>query len=144
MSKDKFPNVSESTTERREFNNSKRGERVKNFKLGGSLLSIVFFACLAVTVMGVLRGSNNSMSFEYMLSVLGDTYTIPVDWIYSMQSVTLPEWGFFIGDLWVNFNWLKAPFNVVLPIIELLLFLVTGLSQAVLFLLSFVRILYGV
>lgn len=113
-----------------------------NASLGFSIAGFVLSVLLLVAIVGVLRGNGNYLTFKGLLELLGNTYSVPIDWIFSLNEVTVGDWGFYIGELFINLNFLKVAYNFIAPIIQVVLYLCTGIAQVFIFLITFLRILF--
>lgn len=113
-----------------------------NASLGFSIAGFVLSVLLLVALVGVLRGNGNYLTFKGLLELLGNTYSVPIDWIFNLSNVTVGDWGFYIGELFINLNFLKVAYNFIAPIIQVVLYLCTGIAQVFLFLITFLRILF--
>lgn len=121
----------------------KSAKRRSNASFAFSLVGFVVSILLLVSVLGVLRGNGNYLTFQGFLQVLGDTYYVPIDWIFTLNTATTIDWGFSIGDWYVSFDFLKVVYNMIVPVIQILLYLCTGVAQVFIFLITFIRILFG-
>lgn len=114
-----------------------------NISFAFSIIGFVFSLMLLVAVVGVLRGNGNILTLSGLLDILGDTYYIPIDWIFTISNVSAIDWGFYIGSIYVNMNWLRVVYDIISPIIQILLYLCTGIIQVFIFAIQFLRILFG-
>ena len=104
---------------------------------GKGLLQIVMAILLAITIYGLLRGSDKNFTFEWFLSVLQEAPSVDLSWIGELNSVLEVEWYIPIdftfvipGWYWrISLDWLKGLYEWCLPIIQVLLFICNGLYQ---------------
>lgn len=121
----------------------KSAKRRSNASFAFSLVGFIVSILLLVSVLGVLRGNGNYLTFQGFLQILGDTYSVPTDWIFTLNTATTIDWGFSIGAWYVSFDFLKVVYNMIVPVIQILLYLCTGIVQVFTFLITFIRILFG-
>lgn len=121
----------------------KSSRRRSNASFAFSLIGFVISVLLLVSVVGVLRGNGNYLTFQGLLQILGETYYIPIDWIFTLNTATTIDWGFSIGDLYISFDFLKVVYNMIVPVIQIVLYLCTGIAQVLVFAIQFIRILFG-
>lgn len=124
------------------YNTYRKRVAKNNASLGFSIIGFVLSLLLLVSIVGILRGNGNYLTFKGLLELLGNTYYVPIDWIFTLNEVTVGDWGFYIGELFVNFNFLKVVYNFIAPIIQVVLYLCTGIAQVFIFLITFLRILF--
>lgn len=124
------------------LSNYRKATAKSNASLGFSIIGFVLSVLLLVSILGILRGNGNYLTFKGLLELLGNTYSVPIDWIFSLNDVTAVEWGFYIGDWFVSFNFFKVVYNFIAPIIQVVLYLCTGIAQVFVFLITFLRILF--
>lgn len=104
---------------------------------GKGILQIVVGILLAITIYGLLQGSDKSFTLEWFLSVLQEAPSVDMSWIGELNSLLEIEWtipidfSFFLkGWYWrISLNWLKVIYEWLLPVLQVLLFICNGLYQ---------------
>lgn len=111
-------------------------ENIQSANSSLSLLKIVFISILLFGVVGNLTGTGRTLTFTGFLQILANAPKIPTDWI-SFNTFT-----FNISSALVDYTWLNNLLNSFTSIIQVLLFAFVGITQLVVFLLYFLRLMF--
>lgn len=99
----------------------------------GSIFKVLIAILIGVALVRVLSG-NEIISFQTLLEYLGNAPVVNMPFKFFNDLTIVGDWGLF--------NFLKDFFNLTTGVVSILVFLATGLINAIIYLTYFIRFIF--